>query len=325
MQAVIITKPGGADSLKMVQLPDPSAAHGEVLISVAASGVNRADIHQREGNYPPPEGAPQWPGLEISGTVIEVGASVTSFHVGDRVCALLAGGGYAEKVAVPAGLVIPVPDTIALDDAAALPEAIATVWSTVFMNAGLRAGETLLVHGGSGGIGTMAIQMARAWGCRVAVTCSSEAKLAACRNLGAEILINYGSEDFVAEVLRATDGAGADVILDPVGGAYLERNIRALAPHGRIELIANQSKVPGELSVGRLMSKWGTVRGSTLRSRTQLAKETIIASVLENVWPFVASGLITPIVDEKFRLEDARFAHEKMESGTHIGKLLLVP
>lgn len=324
MRAVIITKPGGPNSLQIAEVPNPTPEHGEVLISVEASGVNRADIHQREGNYPPPAGTPEWPGLEVSGTVSGVGDGVSDFRIGDRVCALLAGGGYAEQVAVAAGLVLPVPDTVALEEAAALPEVIATVWSTVFMSAGLRAGETLLVHGGSGGIGTMAIQLAQAFGCRVAVTCSSEAKLAVCRDLGADILINYRSEDFVAEVLRATDGAGADVILDPVGGAYLDRNIRALASHGRIELIGNQSQVAGELSVGRLMSKWGTVRASTLRARTLAEKETIIASVIANVWPLVSTGLVAPIVDEKFSLDDARLAHEKMESGAHIGKILLV-
>lgn len=324
MRAVIITKPGGPESLHIADVPEPSVAHGEVLILVAAAGVNRADLHQREGNYPPPSGAPEWPGLEVSGTVISLGSGVSDIAIGDRVCALLAGGGYAEKVAVAEGLVLPVPDSIALEDAAALPEAIATVWSTVFMSAGLRAGETLLVHGGSGGIGTMAIQLARAIGCSVAVTCSTEAKLAACRDLGADILINYKSEDFVAEVLRATDGVGADVILDSVGGAYLERNLRALASRGRIELISNQSAVPGELSIGRLMAKWGTVRASTLRARTLAEKEEIIASVRANAWPLVANGLVVPIVDEKFRLDEARLAHEKMESGHHIGKLLLV-
>lgn len=325
MRAVIITKPGGPESLHIADVPDPSAAHGEVMISIVAAGVNRADLHQREGNYPAPEGAPDWPGLEVSGTVIGLGSGVSGFGIGDRVCALLGGGGYAHKVAVPAGLVLPVPDSLDLQDAAALPEALATVWSTVFMSARLRAGETLLAHGGSGGIGTMAIQLARAIGCRVAVTCSTEEKLAACRDLGADILINYRTEDFVTEVLRATDGAGANVILDAVGGAYLDRNLRALASHGRLELIGNQSAQAGELSIGRLMAKWGTVRASTLRSRTIAEKEEIIASVRANAWPLVSNGLVVPIVDEKFRLEDARIAHEKMESGQHIGKLLLVP
>lgn len=325
MRVVAITHPGGPDSLGLEYRADPVSGPNEVVISVVAAGVNRADIHQREGNYPPPDGSPEWPGLEVSGTVMSTGTQVSTVHEGDRVCALLAGGGYAEKVVVNAGLVLPVADSLSLEDAAALPEAIATVWSTVFMSAQLRAGETLLVHGGSGGIGTMAIQVARALGCRVAVTSGSESKLAACRELGADILINYRSQDFVDEVMRATDGHGADVILDPVGGGYLDRNLRALAPHGRIELIGNQSGLPGELSVGRLMSKWGTVRASTLRARTLAEKQVIIASVLERAWPLVTSGQVVPIVDEKFRLADARRAHEKMESGSHIGKLLLVP
>lgn len=325
MRAVIVSQPGGPGSLQVADLPDPVPGDRDVVISVAASGVNRADIHQREGNYPAPPGAPTWPGLEVSGTVLERGDEVTDFHEGDRVCALLAGGGYAEKAAVPAGLVLAVPENVSLEDAAALPEAIATVWSTVFMSAQLRAGETLLVHGGSGGIGTMAIQLARALGCRVAVTSGSKSKLDACRNLGADILIDYRTQDFVEEILAATEGDGADVILDPVGGAYLDRNLRALASHGRIELIGNQSAVPGELSVGRLLSKWGTVRASTLRARTLADKEAIVASVAANVWPLVQSGLVKPVVDEKFPLEDARLAHEKMESGSHIGKLLLVP
>lgn len=325
MRAVIITNPGGPHSLQISEVPDPRPAPHEVLISVKASGVNRADIHQREGNYPPPPGVVEWPGLEVSGTIIEVGEAVSGFRVNDRVCALLAGGGYAEKVSVDAGLVMPIPDTIGLEDAAALPEAVATVWSTVFMSAELRAGETLLVHGGSGGIGTMAIQLAQALGCRVAVTCSSDAKLAMCRDLGAEILINYRTQDFVDELRRATNGAGANVILDPVGGGYLERNLRALAVRGRLELIANMSGTAGELSVGRLMSKWGTIRASTLRSRTLEEKQAIIASAITHVWPLVSSGRVRPIVDEKFPLEDARLAHEKMESGDHMGKLLLLP
>lgn len=325
MQAVVISTPGGPNSLQSAELPDPLPQRGEILISVAAAGVNRADIHQREGNYPPPAGAPEWPGLEVSGTVASVGDGVTAVNIGDRVCALLAGGGYAEKAVVAEGLVLPVPDSVRLEEAAALPEAIATVWSTVFMSAGLHSGETLLVHGGSGGIGTMAIQLAKGLGCRVAVTSGSESKLAACRDLGADILINYRTQDFVEELQRATDGAGADVILDPVGGAYLDRNLRALASHGRIELIANQSAVPGELSVGRLLAKWGTVRASTLRARSLAEKEAIIESIRATAWPLVASGKVLPIVDEKFRLDQAHLAHEKMESGTHIGKLLLVP
>ncbi|HNP16343.1 MAG TPA: zinc-binding dehydrogenase, partial [Terrimesophilobacter sp.] len=218
-----------------------------------------------------------------------------------------------------------VPEFVDLKDAAGLPEAMCTVWSTVFMSADLRSGETLLVHGGSGGIGTMAIQLARAIGCRVAVTAGSDEKLEACRALGADILVNYRRQDFVEIVLAATEGRGGDVILDAIGGGYLDRNLRALAPHGRIELIGNQSGVPGELSVGRLMAKWGTIRASTLRARPLAEKEKIVASVLANAWPLVASKQVRPTIDRSYRFEEARRAHEVMESGDRIGKLLLVP
>lgn len=325
MRVVNITEPGGPDSLELSHRAEPIGGPHDVVIRVAAAGINRADIHQREGNYPPPAGAPPWPGLEVSGTVISVGTGVVRWKEGDRVCALLAGGGYAEEVAVNSGLVLPVPDSVALDDAAALPEAITTVWSTIVMSARLKRGETLLVHGGSGGIGTMAIQVATALGCRVAVTSGSAEKLDVCRDLGADILINYHSQDFVDRILSETDGRGADVILDAVGGAYLDRNLRSLADHGRVELIGNQSGAPGELSVGRLMAKWGTIHASTLRARTLTEKQTIIASVLGEIWPRVQSGEIKPVVHEKFAFADAARAHEMMESGSHIGKLLLVP
>lgn len=305
--------------------PTPVARRGEVLIEVAAAGLNRADIHQREGNYPPPAGAPDWPGLEVSGVIAALGDGVTEFTVGDRVCALLPGGGYAELALATAGQVLRVPETVDLVASAALPEAVATVWSNVFMAAGLRAGETLLVHGGSSGIGTMAVQLSRAFGCRVAVTAGSAAKLEACGRLGADILINYREQDFVEALSVATDGLGADVILDAIGGDYLDRNVRALARHGRIVLIGNQSQSPGELSIGRLMSKWGTIHASTLRARVPEEKDEIVASVRANVWPLVETGQVVPVVDEVFPFSDARLAHERMESSEHIGKLLLVP
>ncbi|MBN9151689.1 MAG: NAD(P)H-quinone oxidoreductase [Micrococcales bacterium] len=325
MRAVTIPTPGGPDVLRVEERPDPVPGRSEVVISVAAAGVNRADLHQREGNYPPPSGAPDWPGLEVSGTIVAAGDAVADVKPGDRVCALLSGGGYAELAAAPAGLVLPVPEVVDLKDAAGLPEAMCTVWSTVFMSADLRSGETLLVHGGSGGIGTMSIQLARAIGCRVAVTAGSDEKLEACRALGADILVNYRDQDFVEIVLAATEGRGADVILDAIGGGYLDRNLRALAPHGRIELIGNQSGVPGELSVGRLMAKWGTIRASTLRARPLAEKEKIVASVLANAWPLVASKQVRPTIDRSYRFKEARRAHEAMESGNRIGKLLLVP
>lgn len=322
---MIIREPGGPGVLEFTELPDPTPGRGELLIRVAAAGVNRADLHQREGNYPPPPGSPDWPGMELSGIVEALGTGVSGFAVGDRVCSLVAGGGYAQLAVAPAAHTMEVPESMDLVDAAALPEAIATVWSNVFLTAGLRAGELLLVHGGSSGIGTIAIQLARAFGCRVAVTAGSERKLAACERLGADILINYREQDFVSELLDATDGDGADVILDAIGGAYLDRNVRALARHGRLALIGNQSNTHGELSIGRLMAKWGSIHASTLRARPDSEKSEIVASVLENVWPLVENGQIVPVVDQRFALRDASKAHERMASSEHIGKLLLIP
>ena len=345
MRVVTIREPGGPEVLEVVEAPDPEPGHGEVLVRVAASGLNRADLHQRLGNYPPPAGAPQWPGLEVSGTVAELGSGVSGLMIGDRVCALLPGGGYAELAIASAGQILPVPDADrhevfvmeanrhgaaggvveTLEDAAALPEAIATVWSNVFMTAALRAGETLLVHGGSSGVGTIAIQLARALGCQVLVTAGTAEKLEACRKLGAEGLINYREQDFVEQVLESTDGKGADVILDAIGGDYLDRNVQSLARHGRLVLIGNQSERPGRLSIGRLMSKWGSIHASTLRARPLAEKDEIMASVLANVWPLVAAGQVVPVIDARFAFDQAAQAHERMESSEHIGKLLLVP
>lgn len=325
MRAVTLREPGGPEVLELVELPDPRVGRGEVLVRVAAAGVNRADLHQRAGNYPPPLGAPDWPGLEVSGTVVELGDGASRFEVGDRVCALLPGGGYAELAIASVGQVLPVPRSVDLIDAAALPEAIATVWSNVFMTAALRAGETLLVHGGSSGIGTIAIQLARAFGCQVLVTAGTAEKLDAVRKLGADGLINYREQDFVDQVLEATDGRGADVILDAIGGEYLDRNVRSLARNGRIVLIGNQSESQGALNVGRLMSKWGSIHASTLRARPLAEKDEIMASVLANVWPLVKAGQVVPVVDRRFAFDQAAQAHERMESSAHIGKLLLIP
>ena len=325
MRAIVISNVGGPEVLAERELPDPEPGPGEVLIAVAAAGVNRADVIQRQGHYPPPPGAPDWPGLEVSGTIAQLGSGVAGWSVGDRVCALLSGGGYASLAVSPANQLLLVPESVDLVDAAALPEAVATVWSNVFLLGGLRPGETLLVHGGSSGIGTMAIQLARAIGCRVAVTARSAPKLAACERLGADILINYTTEDFVDALERATDGAGANVILDPIGGAYLERNVRALARHGRILLIGNQSGVPATFAIGRLMGKWGSIHASSLRARPTAEKDEIISSVRENVWPLVEARQVLPIVDRRFALADARLAHERLESSAHIGKLLLLP
>jgi putative PIG3 family NAD(P)H quinone oxidoreductase len=325
MLAVTIAHPGGPEVLTPTEVPDPVPGHGEVLVEVAAAGVNHADLYQRTGNYAAPPGAPEWPGLEASGIVAAVGDGVEGVAVGDRVCALLPGGGYAERVVARAEQLLPVPDSVDLLEAAGLPEALATVWSNVVMTAQLRAGETLLVHGGSSGIGTIAIQLARALGCRVAVTAGSAAKLEACERLGADILVDYREQDFVEVVRSATEGRGADVVLDAIGGDYLDRNVAALAPHGRIVLIGNQSRTKGELDIRRLMSIWGSIHGSTLRARSPVERDRIMTSVRENAWPLVESRQVVPVIDERFPLTDARLAHERLERGGHIGKLLLVP
>ena len=325
MRAITVPNPGGADSLVFAELPDPTAGHGEVLIEVAAAGVNRADIGQREGHYPSPVGASPLIGMEVSGIVRELGTGVSRCAVGDRVCALLPGGGYASLAVAAEDQLLPVPDSLDLVDAAGLPEAIATVWSNVFLTAAIRAGETLLVHGGSSGIGTIAIQLARAFGSLVAVTAGSPAKLAACERLGAAILINYRTEDFAERIAEATDGRGVDVILDSIGGGYLERNLASLAPRGRLVAIANLSGESGTLDFGLMMRRWLSIHGSTLRARPLAEKNEIIASVHENVWPLVITGQVVPVIDNRFSLVDAASAHQRLESSEHIGKLLLLP
>jgi putative PIG3 family NAD(P)H quinone oxidoreductase len=325
MQAITVPRPGAADALVLSELPDPVPAHGEVVIAVAAAGVNRADLSQREGHYPPPPGAPDWPGLEVSGTVAEIGDGVTQWAVGDRVCALLPGGGYAALVAADADHLLRVPDSLDLIDAGGLPEAIATVWSNLVLIAGLTAGETLLVHGGSSGIGTIAIQLARAMGCRVATTAGSPEKLAACAALGADILIDYRTDDFVQRLKAETGGAGADVIFDAIGGGYLARNLAALAKHGRIVLIGDQSGETGQVEVGLLMRKWASIHGSLLRARPVAEKTAIMHSVRENAWPLVESGQVVPVIDSRYPLPEASLAHRRMESSAHIGKILLLP
>ena len=325
MRAITVPNPGGADSLVFAELPDPTAGHGEVLIEVAAAGVNRADIGQREGHYPSPVGASPLIGMEVSGIVRALGTGVSHCAVGDRVCALLPGGGYASLAVAAEDQLLPVPDSLDLVDAAGLPEAIATVWSNVFLTAAIRAGETLLVHGGSSGIGTIAIQLARAFGSLVAVTAGSPAKLAACERLGAAILINYRTEDFAERIADATDGRGVDVILDSIGGGYLERNLASLAPRGRLVAIANLSGESGTLDFGLMMRRWLSIHGSTLRARPVAEKNEILASVRENVWPLVATGQVVPVIDSRFSLADAASAHQRLESSEHIGKLLLLP
>jgi putative PIG3 family NAD(P)H quinone oxidoreductase len=322
MRAILVPTPGDASALVLADVPDPVPAPGEVLIEVAAAGVNRADVNQREGHYPSPPGSPEWPGLEVSGIVAGLGDGVTAFAVGDRVCALLGGGGYAEKVTVPVGQVLTVPESVDLVEAAGLIEVAATVWSMVFRTGGLRKGELLLVHGGSSGIGTMAIQLAREAGARVAVTAGSADKLAVCASLGAEILIDYRNDDFA---LRMSAEGGADVILDVVGGPYLERNVQALARDGRIVNLGALGGMAGTLDFGALMRKRGSVTAASLRARDSADKASVVAGVARDVWPAVAAGVVRPIIHGRFPFEEAGDAHRLMESSAHIGKILLVP
>ena len=305
------------------EVPDPVARPDEVVVEVAAAGVNRADLLQRQGHYPPPEGAPPWLGLECAGRIKDVGAEVSGWLVGDEVAALLTGGGYAEQVAVPAGQLLPVPESVDLVSAAALPEVTCTVWSNVFEVGQLVAGETLLVHGGGSGIGTMAIQLAKARGANVVVTCGSEEKVAACVALGADAGINYHEQDFAEEVSRITNGHGADVILDVVGAKYLGRNLDALATHGRIVVIGLQGGVKGELNLSTLMAKRASVHGTTLRSRPTSEKAAIVASVVANVWPLIADGQVRPVVDRVLPWVEVVAAHRAMEAGENVGKIVL--
>ncbi|MFF4800105.1 NAD(P)H-quinone oxidoreductase [Streptomyces sp. NPDC001351] len=324
MHAITIPEPGGPEALVWDEVPDPVAGEGEVLVEVVASAVNRADILQRQGFYDPPPGASRHPGLECSGRVAALGPGVAGWAVGDEVCALLAGGGYAEKVAVPAGQLLPVPKGVDLKQAAALPEVVCTVWSNVFMIAHLRPGETLLVHGGSSGIGTMAIQLAKAVGAKVAVTAGTEEKLRQCAALGADILINYREQDFVSEVKKATDGAGADVILDNMGAKYLDRNIQALAVNGRLAIIGMQGGIKGELNIATLLNKRAAVSATSLRARPLTEKAAIVAAVREHVWPLLDAGHVRPVVDRELPMADAAAAHRVVEESGHVGKVLLV-
>ncbi|KGI70258.1 NAD(P)H-quinone oxidoreductase [Mycolicibacterium rufum] len=304
-------------------IPDVAPAPGEVLIRVTAAGVNRADLLQAAGNYPPPPGASDIIGLEVSGILEAVGDGVTNWSPGQQVCALLAGGGYAEYVAVPAGQVLPAPANVPLEHAAGLPEVACTVWSNVVMTAGLRPSQLLLVHGGASGIGTHAIQVARALGCRVAVTAGSRNKLELCAELGAEITIDYHSEDFV-EAVRAA--GGADVILDIMGAAYLDRNVDALAADGRLVIIGMQGGVKAELNIGKLLAKRGGVFATALRARPvdgPAGKSEIVARVRDEVWPLLADGQVRPVIGAEFPIAEAQAAHELLESGDVSGKVIL--
>jgi len=325
MRAILVNTPGGPEALTLATVADLPVGPRDIRIAVAAAGVNRADVSQRQGHYPSPEGALEWPGLEVSGVVTEIGTDVQHFAVGDRVCALLAGGGYATEAVVHEDLALPVPDSVDLIEAAGLPEALATVWSNVFMSAGLVAGETLLVHGGASGIGTTAIQLGVLAGARVAVTAGSAEKLAVCRSLGAEILINYREQDFPAELKAATDGHGADVILDIIGGSYAARNVAALALGGRIMVIANQSGENANFNPFHLMQKRGRYWGTTLRARPFDEKAAIIQGIRTDVWAWVESGAFRPVIDSRFSFDEAAEAHRRMETSAHVGKILLVP
>ena len=320
MRAVVVGERG---ALSWDEVDDPAVGPGEVLVDVAATAVNRADLLQRKGFYPPPPGASPYLGLECSGVVAAVGDGVEGWSVGDEVCALLAGGGYAQRVAVPVGQLLPVPAGVPLVAAAALPEVTCTVWSNVFMVAGLRPDEVLLVHGGASGIGTMAIQLAVAAGARVAVTAGSAARLDRCRDLGAEILVNYRDEDFVAAVREASGGHGADVVLDNMGAKYLSRNVDVLAVNGRLVVIGLQGGISAELDLAALLGKRAAVVATSLRARPVAEKAAICAAVVEHVWPLVADGTVQPVIDRVLPIAEAAEAHRVVEAGEHVGKVVL--
>ncbi|GAA3570145.1 NAD(P)H-quinone oxidoreductase [Nonomuraea rosea] len=317
MRAIEITEPGGPEVLEWHEVPEPQVERGDVLIDVTAAGVNRADVLQRQGFYAPPPGAPPYLGLEVAGVVAAVGEDVEHFTAGDEVCALLAGGGYAERVVVPWQQVMPVPDGVPLHQAAALPEVACTVWSNVFMVGRLRKGETLLVHGGASGIGTFAVQLAKTLGSYVVTTVGSDAKAARVKELGADEAINYREEDFAGKVT-------ADVILDIMGAKYLAGNIRALRTGGRLVIIGLQGGIKAEIDLGAMLAKRAAVHATALRSRPVDEKGVIVRSVVDNVWPLVAAGAVRPVVHAELPMSEAAEAHRMLDSGEHVGKILLV-
>lgn len=323
MRAIVAESP---DQLSWQEVADVSAGPGEVVVKVAAAGVNRADVLQAAGKYPPPPGASETIGMEVSGVISEVGDGVSEWSAGQEVCALLAGGGYAEYVAVPAGQVLPIPSGVDLVDAAGLPEVACTVWSNVVLIAGLSRGQLLLAHGGASGIGSHAIQIARALGARVAVTAGSTEKLDFCRDLGADITINYHDEDFVARLRDETKGAGADVILDIMGAAYLDRNVDALASDGRLVIIGMQGGIKAELNIGKLLAKRARVIGTTLRARPVTgpnSKSEIVQAVTASVWPMLADGRVRPIIGARLPIQQAGDAHQQLVAGKVTGKIVL--
>ncbi|HEY6212690.1 MAG TPA: NAD(P)H-quinone oxidoreductase [Vicinamibacterales bacterium] len=323
MIAIEIREPGGPDVLTPVERPKPSPGAGEVLIKVAAAGVNRPDVFQRRGRYPPPPGASDIPGLEVAGTIVEIGEGVDDWPTGAMVCALVAGGGYAEYCAAPAPQCLPAPRGLALSAAAAVPETFFTVWTNVFERGRLVAGESILIHGGTSGIGTTAIQLARARGAKVFATAGSAEKCAACERLGAHRAINYRDEDFAAAVKSATDNRGVDVVLDMVGGDYFARNVDVLATEGRLVEIATLSGAKAEINIQTMMQRRLTITGSTLRARPVAEKGAIAAAVRREVWPLLESGAVKPVVFKTFPLRQAADAHRLMESSAHIGKIVL--
>ena len=324
MKYIDITSPGAPEVLQLTEGPAPTPKEGEILVKVTAAGVNRPDVVQRQGGYPPPPGASHIPGLEVSGKVVSIGEGADRWQAGDRVCALVNGGGYAEYVTVPAAQCLPIPDGLDMVEAAALPETCFTVWSNVFDRAGLKAGETLLVHGGTSGIGTTAIQMAHALGGTVFTTAGSDAKCAACRQLGADLAINYKTRDFVNVILEETGKKGVDVILDMVGGEYISRNIKVAAMDGRIVNIAYLNGAKVAVNFMPVMMKRLMLTGATLRPRPTAEKAAIARALEDKVWPLIVSGEIRPVIHETFVLEDAAKAHAIMESSAHIGKLVLL-
>ena len=323
MKFVNITEPGGPKVLQLADGPVPEAGQGEILIKVSAAGVNRPDVAQRLGTYPVPPGASPIPGLEVSGEVVACGDGATKFSAGDQVCALVNGGGYAEYVAVPDGQCLPIPDGLSNIEAAALPETFFTVWTNVFERGALKSGESFLVHGGSSGIGTTAIQLAKSRGATVYATAGSAEKCRACEDLGADLAVNYRQEDFVEVLRKATDGRGVDVILDMVGGDYVPRNAELAALYGRIVIIATLRGKSSEISLIPILMKCLVVTGSVLRPRTDAEKAAIAASLLEHAWPLIEAGTVKPVIHSTFSLEDVAKAHELMESSKHIGKIVL--
>lgn len=323
MRVIEISSYGGPDVLRLAERPDPVLGRGEVLIDVEAAGINRPDVIQRLGKYPPPPGASDIPGLEVSGTVVDASADVTSVSVGARVCALVAGGGYAEKAAVPHEQVLPIPDPLTAIEAAAIPETFFTVWTNMFDRGHLKAGESILIHGGTSGIGTTAIQLARAFGARVFATAGSTTKCEACVTLGAEVAFNYRDVDWAVAVREATAGRGVDVILDIVGGDYIPRNLDLLAVEGRLLQIAFLKHARADVDFSVMMRKRAWITGSTLRPRTPAEKGLIATALRTHVWPLLATGVVKPIIHRVFPFAEAAAAHRLMESSTHIGKIVL--